>query len=131
MSDIKKLSKLESKFNLILLGMIKYIIEYHDDAKIKLLSIIVEKIISNKPEEPISCFLLHIYRNDEYRINILNENDNFFMNQDISEIKNSSMIKQAFEFKDLWTKIDDDTKTYIKRSMKALVLISQKYVLSI
>jgi hypothetical protein len=130
MTDNKKLSKLENKFNIILLGMIKYITNYQNDAKITVLSTLIEQIISNKPDEPISCFLLYIYRNDDYRINILNENDAFFMNHDISEIGNS-MIKQVFEFKELWKKINDETKQYIKRSMKALVLISQKYILSI
>lgn len=130
MSDKKKLKKLENKFNLIILGMIKHITNYHNDIKIKLLSGIAEKIILNRPEEPIACFLLHIYRNDDYRKHILNENDVFFMNYDINSIGNSSMIKHIFEFKSIWGKIDDETKTYIKRAMKGLVLISQKYILS-
>ena len=131
MSSQKKLNKLENKFNLIIFGMIKHMSNYHNDTKVKLISSIAEKIILNKPEEPIACFLLHIYKNDEYRINILNENDSFFMNYDINGIENANMIKHIFEFKSVWKNIDNETKTYIKRAMKALVLISQKYVLSI
>jgi hypothetical protein len=110
--------------------MINHITNYHNDTKVKLLGGIAEQIILKKPEEPIACFLLHIYRNDEYRIHILNENDNFFMNYDINSIGNTGMLKYIFEFKSIWGKIDDDTKTYIKKAMKALVLVSQKYVLS-
>ena len=33
-----------------------------------------------------------------------------------------------FQFKDLWKQIDTDTKNYIKKSMKTLVVISNKYV---
>ena len=131
MSDKKKLSKLENKFNLIIIGMIKHMSNYHNDTKVKLISGIAEKIIQNKPEEPISCFLLHIYKNDDYRTNILNENDSFFMNYDINSVKNTNMLGHILEFKSIWKKIDNETKTYIKRAMKALVLISQKYVLSI
>jgi hypothetical protein len=131
MSSQKKLSKLENKFNLIVIGMIKHMANYHNDTKVKLISSIAEKIILNKPEEPITCFLIHIYKNDEYRINILNENDSFFMNYDINCIENTNMMKHIFEFKSVWKKIDNETKTYIKRAMRALVLISQKYVLSI
>jgi hypothetical protein len=110
--------------------MINHITNYHNDTKVKLLGGIAEKIILKKPEEPIACFLLNIYRNDEYRKHILNENDTFFMNYDINSIGNTGMIKYIFEFKSIWDKIDDDTRTYIKKAMKALVLISQKYVLS-
>jgi hypothetical protein len=131
MSDKKKLSELENKFNLVIIGMIEHITNYHSDTKIKLLSGIVKKLILKKPSEPISYFLLHIYRNDEYRTHILNGNDVFFMNYDVKNVGKSNMINHIFEFKNIWGKLEDESKTYIKKAMKALVLIGQKYVLSI
>lgn len=124
---------LETKFNTVIVGMIKHITDYHCDAKMQELRNIIEELIKKNPEEPIACFLLHIYKNDDYRTNILKENDKFFLDQKYEHLTRSdqSIVTQLFEFKELWKKIDQDTKIYIKRAMKGLVLISGKYVLSI
>lgn len=131
MSKNNILHDLESKFNIVIIGLIKQITTYEKDRKIKLMSGIAKKMILKNPKEPIAYFLLHIYKNDEYRQNILDENDKFFMNYNTDNTDNNSMIDNIFKFQSIWVKIDDNTKAYIKKAMKTLVLISQKYILSL
>ena len=134
--DIEKeiiLEDLVFKFNMVISGMIKHITEYYNDSSMSTLRTVLTDIIDKSPKEPISYFLLNIYKNDEYRINILNQNDNFFMNQEYDEFTDGDDEKTAklFEFKDLWKQIDDDTKNFIKKSMMAMVRICQKYILNL
>jgi len=127
---------LMNKFNIVIINMINHLTEYYCDANMSQLKFILEQIITAEPNEPISCFLLKIYKIDEYRINILAQNDKFF----IDEIDNSSdatiseyecdqdTMNKLFEFKNLWQEIDDDTKTFIKKSMMTLVRICDYYI---
>lgn len=125
------LNELTGKFNFVIMSMIDYITRYYDDLNITKMKICVDEILKNSPKEPISYFLLHVYTHDKYRKNILLQNDKFFIDQKYEDITNGEENKMAqlFEFKNLWKQIDDDTKKYIKKSMMALVKISQKYVL--
>ena len=90
----------------------------------------LENIIETAYEEPIAFFILNVYKNDKYRENILKQNDNFFINEHFGAETNETGM-QIFEFKSLWKQIDDETKDYIKKSMVALVKISQRYILSL
>lgn len=132
----EKIDILIDKFNMVLLNMVNHITEYYDDLNSSSLKLILKDIIMDKPEEPISYFLLNVYKNDDYRKNILKQNDKFF----IDEIDNNSeslsdgdeeKIAKLFEFKNLWQKIDIDTKNYIKKSMLILIKICQKYILTL
>lgn len=128
---------LESKFNYVMLNMIKYITKYYGDKDMKKIYKIIEKFIDNAPDEPIAYFLIYIYNIDEYRINILMNNDDFYLGKITAKIdfpiyakeKYSKFITKLFEFKDLWPKIDNNARKYIKKSMKCLVSISSHYVM--
>ena len=129
---------LVNKFNLVVINMIRHITEYYGDSNISQLKLVLEDIIINTPDEPIACFIMNVYKNDNYRHNILEQNDKFFLDQldeldefDESNKKEKETIVKMFEFKDLWYQIDDDTKNFIKKSMKALVIVSQKYILAL
>ena len=134
----KVLSDLEIKFNTVMIGMINYISEYYETSHFAEIKEVAESFSSQKPEEPIAYFLYHIYRNDDYRINILKENDDFFMGKfkelddnfssDDNNIISAKYMVKLFEFKELWAEMDMMSKLYVKRSMKALVQISQKYI---
>lgn len=127
----QELNDLVSKFNFVIMGMLTHITEYHCDPGMSGMKYIFEKIIEESPEEPISCFLINVYSNDNYRLNILKQNDKFFMDEQYENVINGDRDKVAklFEFRNLWKKIHDDTRCFIKKSMSALVKISQKYVL--
>lgn len=133
--DLEKeriLADLVFKFNMVVTGMIKHITEYYGDSSMSGMEMILTDIIEKSPDEPISCFLMNIYKNDRYRVNILKQNDKFFMDEDYDDFTggDDERTTKLFEFKDLWKQIDDDTKNFIKKSMMALVKICQKYILS-
>lgn len=117
-------------FNEVLLGMIKYLTDYHGDINTMKIKIILEKIIETAYEEPIAYFVLNVYNNDKYRENILKQNDDFFINEHFGA-ESDETVMQIFEFKSLWKQIDDETKNFIKKSMVALIKISQRYILSL
>lgn len=140
MNNIQK--TLIHKFNLILEKMINTTIKYYGtelDELCKMESMIMQ-YIADYPEEPISNFLLHIYRNDQYRDCILRGDDDFFIEKEYDEEYSGSVmsyfnkeeyIRKIFQFKKIWKSIDNDTKNFIKKSMYCLVLISEKYIRSL
>ena len=132
MNKNKLLYDLIYKFNTVILNMIKHINEYYNDSKMNSIELILSDVINDTPKEPISIFLMYVYKNDSYRINILNSNDSFFINEEYDDLsEDTKKVITVFKFKHLWDKLDDRSKEYIKKSMVALVKISQKYILSL
>jgi hypothetical protein len=129
------LADLADKFNTVVMGIVRHLSEYYNEvAGLGGMDLILSAIIHDAPEEPIAYFIMNVYKNDEYRTNILKQNDVFFVNHHYDEhLKDcdKDQIARLFEFKELWKQIDTDTKKYIKKAMLALVKISQKYILSI
>ena len=70
-----ELNDLVHKFNIVIIGMINHVTEYYGDISTASLRQILTDIIIDTPDEPISYFILNIYKNDDYRINILKQND--------------------------------------------------------
>ncbi|VBB18297.1 hypothetical protein YASMINEVIRUS_760, partial [Yasminevirus sp. GU-2018] len=127
---------LVNKFNYVVINMIDHITEYYGDSNMAKLKLFLTNLIVETPDEPIACFLLNVYKNDDYRTNILKQNDKFFVdeidnNSDTLSQGDDEKVTKLFEFKELWTQIDTDTKTFIKKSMMALVKICSKYVLAL
>lgn len=140
--DMKKkaiIDELVNKFNLVVINMIRHITDYYCDTGMSEIQLVLEKIIIDTPDEPIACFIMNIYKVDDYRHNILEQNDKFFLDElddvssDASGLSDNDRktVTKMFEFKDLWYQIDDDTKCFIKKSMMTLVKICQKYILSL
>lgn len=129
MSDINTLQDLEGKFNNVMMSMINYIAKFHNVLKYTIYIKKIEEFIEEKPDEPISLFLIHIYDNTEYRNNILDGNDDFF-NNNLNNIDNK-YLRELFEFKKVWKKLDVNERNYIKKSMEVLVKISKEYILKI
>jgi len=132
--------KLVDKFNKVLNLMLNHIMKYHRNDDIDKVRSIIDQYIISYPEEPISNFLIHVYRNDTYRECILNGNDDFFMESEnienhqegiFSYLDKEQYIRKLFEFKNIWSTLDSPTKNFIKKSMLCLVKISEKYILSI
>jgi hypothetical protein len=127
----EKQTQLISKFNTVILALINHIVETHGDMTTKTVQYIITNVINLTPNEPISFFLLNIYKNDDYRNNILLQNDSFFINNDMNDLTQGDTNKMAklFEFKQLWTVSSEDTKLFVKKTMMVLVKICQKYIL--
>ncbi len=132
---------LESKFNIVMLGMIDYVSDHYKTSHFTEIKDVAKSFSDKKPEEPIAYFLYHIYRNDEYRRNIIRENDDFFLGKfhelddNFSDtqggIISAQYMVKLFEFKELWGIMDMMSKLYIKKCMKTLIEISNQYILTL
>lgn len=79
-----KIDSFEKKFNTVMLGMLGYVNEYYPRSEGERAKDLLEIIIKTKQDLPIACFLQCIYRNDGIRRNILDGNDDFFMDNEIN-----------------------------------------------
>ena len=125
-----------NKFNYVVINMIDHITEYYGDSNMAKLKLFLTSLIVDAPDEPIACFLLNVYKNDDYRNNILNQNDKFFINEVDANYEKLShgdqdKARKLFDFKDLWGVIDQDTKSFIKKSMMTLVKICGRYIMTL
>ena len=127
------IENLADTFNTVLINislMLKK--EYKNDIKITLYYTYVENLIQKKKKEAISLFLIHIYKNDEFRQNILEKNDDFFLDDSAKydKIINGDKIKIAklFEFKNIWVDMNEKLKEYIRNSCITMINISELYI---
>lgn len=134
-----KLINIIDNFNYVLSNMIKFLATYYNDINIFMIKNICDSILQNDPSLPISAFLMNIYKNDSYRKNLLKGNDNFFLEEydkllsiSLSSSYNidNELVKRLFNFKNIWLDSDQDTKEYIKKSMKILTLLCHEYLSS-
>jgi hypothetical protein len=105
--------------------------DFPNDSTICTYASLVSNVISTKPLEPISLFLVNVYQNAKYREYIMQGNDKFFINNDHSDVTNNDekMIQTMFQFKTCWKRLSIDNKDYIKNIMKTLVQISTQYII--
>lgn len=90
----------------------------------------ITSLVESNPVDPISTFILNIYCNDTYKKYILEGNDKFFVESNHEDITtDDKKIKTMFQFKSCWKMMDDNTKNYIKNSLKTLVDVSEKYII--
>jgi hypothetical protein len=128
----EKRKKLIFKFNTVVEGMIKHIVDKYKDPQFSKIKMIFDIFVSQHSKDPINMFLKKVYSNDKYRHNLLEENEEFFMNNnydDVPEEEKNDAFKYIFHFKELWQQISPDTKIYIKKSMYVLVKICEEYLL--
>lgn len=126
-----KQDDLIEKFNITITNMVDHIIKYHDDNFNNCKKLLEISMFTNQ-KMPINMFIEYIYKNDDYRMNIREQNESFFIQELEKETKkkkkDQDMISKLFEFKSLWGKIDNNAKSYIKKSMMILVVICDKYI---
>lgn len=116
-------------FNNLLLDVTKTISDsIENDFMLKLYEKTIIHTTKSSPNEPISKFLIHICNNDNYRKNIVAGNDSFFINSVDIDIKDKKDIDTLFKFRKYWTYMNDDTKKYIKESMKTMIKIADQYI---
>ena len=74
---------------------------------------IINNILKHDKYELIELFILKIYNVQEYRHDILNLHDDIYIDK---------------LGKDIWNKLNDDTKLFIKNTMKALCITCKKII---
>lgn len=123
----------ENKFNLIMMNIFNHVVKFHDDDDINAAREQIDAVLMESPAGPICCFLKYVYLNDEYRGSLLDMNQEFFIEKTIldinQEVDNDRMIiERIFRFKKIWSSFKFDTKIFIMKSLRGLVLISSKYI---
>jgi hypothetical protein len=87
---------------------------------------LIKNIFKFRPNEIIIMFMNNIYVHDNYRQQIKAKNENFFMTQTYDDIK--TYESHIFEFKDIWSKMSNNTKMIVKDSMLMLVEHCELYI---
>lgn len=92
---------------------------------------VVGEIITEAPLEPISLFIMYIYKDQSYRKSIACGDEAFFVDGDHNSLTKGDKDKVAtmFQFKSTWTKFDQGQKDYIKNATKMLLQIAEKYII--
>lgn len=128
----KSVDDLSDMFNTVLLNLSDILEkEYKNDIKINLYNTFIKSVIEKKKKEPISVFLLRIYKIDKYRINILKKKDDFFLNPDnLKESINgdNTKLSKLFIFADFWNILNENLKEYIRNSCITMVKICENYI---
>jgi len=117
------------QFNKVVELIISHIVDEYNDDKFKKLKFLFNTFISNSSKKPINMFLEKVYSNDEYRKNIIDQNEEFFMNNDFSNINDKDDLTHVFEFKELWKTVNVETKLFLKKSLFTLVKLCEKFLL--
>lgn len=131
-------------FNDILSGLIHHTLIRNQsdkkDFKIQFLKSCLDNIIENASDAPFKWFLFNIYNNDDYRENIINQNEKFFINKidtesddlvsEYDDDTKQDILMKLFEFRNIWDEIDKNTKDYIKKAVYTLVRLCQYYLLN-
>lgn len=124
----------------IYIGMFNQLIEqisllikkrFPEDPSLIIYHGIVEKYLQTKKLEPISIFVKYVYANDEYRKNIDEGDDKFFMKNNYKEITNNgeeNKVQELLIFKTYWNRLKDKDKNFIKDVMKTMLQICAKYI---
>jgi hypothetical protein len=65
---------------------------------------------------------------DDFRKKIKDGDDKFFMEQTYDDAKNKGYEIRIFEFKDIWIRMDDNSKRIVKESMKMMIDHAELYL---
>lgn len=121
-----------NKFNAVILAVFNHVSQFYANAEITTARDQIDEVLMESPEGPICCFLKYVYMNDEYRRNLQDMNESFFLNSqrinDPEVARDQAIIEKIFSFKKVWTQFSRDTKNFILRAMKGLVAISTRYI---
>ena len=102
--------------------------EIKGDVIVETTQSVIDELIKERPTELISRFIKYIYSNQTYRKNILLGNDNFFLEENYSNVVVDGSNENIFQFKNCWGKLMTDTKGIIKKSMIRIVKVTEQYV---
>jgi hypothetical protein len=138
----------ENKFNMVMMGIFEHVTKFYSHEDVDSAKEQINAVLMESPSGPISCFLLYVYRNDIYRSNLLKQNQTFFTGLlddglsnmgDISSVdsdksplsdmlKDKMILDKIFSFKKIWSSFTSNTKIFVMRSLRGMVLISTQYI---
>jgi hypothetical protein len=127
-----KLQMCINMFNTVINDICKSVLKTSpNDPTLQTYSGVVTEIIEASPVEPISLFVLYIYKDPVYRKNIADGNENFFIDGDHQSMTKGDKNKVAtmFQFKSSWKNFDEAQKDYIKNATKMLLTIAESYII--
>lgn len=128
----EKLQVCINMFNTVIQDICKTLIKsFPNDPTITTYSEVVNEIINDSPVEPVSLFIIYIYKDAHYRKSIIEGNDSFFLDNDHHHMTggDSNKVATMFQFKSCWNNFDEMQKNYIKNATKMLLNISEKYII--
>ena len=121
-----------NKFNAVMLGIFNHVTQFYTNSEVSNAKDQITEVLIESPDGPICCFLKYVYMNDEYRRNLTEMNEEFFLDNqrtlDPELAKDQAIIEKIFSFKTIWTSFAQDTKSFIMRALRGLVKISTKYI---
>ncbi len=124
---IKKKDVVES-FNKISYNMIIHLGKEFKDSVFYKNRVMISNFFKFKPNEIIIKFLELIYENDDFRKQIKTGNEKFFMEQSYDTAIDAGYETRIFEFKDIWLRMTDNTKSIVMDSMRMLVDHCELYI---
>lgn len=85
-------------------------------------------IIKQYPTKILELFIIHVLP-DQEKIEL--GNDDYFLNKTYDNVSggNNAIVKQIFEYKNIWTKLSRQTKNDCIEYLKILCLYSSQYFL--
>ena len=129
MNELKeKKNDLIESFNKISLNMVTHLGNEFKDSFFGKSKIIIKNFFKFKPNETIIFFLESVYSYDDFRKKIKEGDDRFFMEQSYDDAMNAGYEKRIFEFKDIWLRMNNQTKKIVKESMAMLIEHCELYL---
>lgn len=118
-------------FNSITNGIGNHLLsKFSKNQKIIIYNNVICNMIKEKPTEIISLFIVNVYNNELYRTSILESDDSFFIKNELSELTKSEQNKiDVLSFiRECWKELNNESKKFIKESMKTLVKLCELYL---
>ena len=90
---------------------------------------LVKSAVKKNPEKPIEQFVIYVLK---YKDEIDKGDEDFFLKKDYSEDMKgaSTSLSDVLSFKDIWKKLEDNDKSFVKTSMQILAFCAQQYFVS-
>jgi hypothetical protein len=129
MNELKeKKNDLIESFNKIALNMVTHLGNEFKDSIFGKSKTIIKNFFKFKPNETIIFFLESVYSYDDFRKKIKEGDERFFMEQSYEDAMNAGYEKRIFEFKDIWLRMNTQTKKIVKESMAMLIEHCELYL---
>ena len=118
---------LVKNFNETVLTLVNFIIDTSDDFYIKSLLPLINLLVKKNSTKIIDIYILNIMEYQDYIYSDDEDIGNKFYCGEI--FKTNNKLLSLFNFKSIWSKLNDDNKMSVKLHMRLLCKIANKYLL--
>jgi hypothetical protein len=119
-------------FNDKLNEFVSELINITDDPDLMAFKTSLRVISALDSKKPIRLFTSHLEKNKEYSHEILNRNENFFLNSEtiVSEAESLDFLNTLMigKIKDQWATFGEQNKDVVWKYMKLLVMLGKKFI---